>query len=104
MGRTGRAVKPLSFLSKIWENYLILEHLKRNLNQPFPPRSFFWRTMIPQNHEIDYLEEAQGQLHAWEIRLKPRGRTKIPPSFLKAYTNAGTDIVTPDNFAEFLLD
>lgn len=88
----------------MWENYLILERLKKNLNQPFPPRSFFWRTMAPQNHEIDYLEEAQGQLQAWEIKSNPLAKVKIPPTFRKAYPTARTGIVTPDNYADFLLD
>ena len=88
----------------MWENYLILERLKKNLNQPFPPRSFFWRTMAPQSHEIDYLEEAQGRLRAWEIKSNPRTKAKIPQTFLKAYPAAETGFVTPDNFDEFLLD
>jgi len=88
----------------MWENYLILERMKKNLNQPFPPRSFFWRTMAPQSHEIDYLEEAQGQLQAWEIKSNPLAKEKIPLTFRKAYPAARTGIVTPNNYAEFLLD
>lgn len=88
----------------MWENYLILERRKKNLNQPFPPRSFFWRTMAPQSHEIDYLEETQGQLHAWEIKLNPHTKIKIPQTFLKAYPNAESGLVTPGNYDEFLLD
>jgi len=88
----------------MWENYLILERIKKNLNLPFPPHTFFWRTMAPQNHEIDYLEEAQGQLQAWEIKLNPKKKTKIPQTFLKAYPDAKTGILTPDNYDEFLLD
>ncbi|MFA6661340.1 MAG: ATP-binding protein [Bacilli bacterium] len=88
----------------MWENYLILERLKKIQNQPFPPRSFFWRTMAPQSHEIDYIEEAQGQLHAWEIKWNPHQKVKIPLTFLNAYPTALTEIVTPDNFDEFLLD
>ncbi|NMA46399.1 MAG: hypothetical protein GX945_07550 [Lentisphaerae bacterium] len=88
----------------MWENYLIIERLKKIQNQPFPPRPFFWRTMAPQSHEIDYLEEAQGQLCAWEIKSRPNGKARIPQSFLKAYPNAVTKILTPDNFDQFLLD
>lgn len=87
----------------MWENYLILERIKKNLNQPFPPRSFFWRTMAPQNHEIDYLEETQGRLRAWEIKSNPKAKAKIPQSFLKAYPDAQTGILTPENYDDFLL-
>lgn len=87
----------------MWENYLILERLKKNLNQPFPPRPFFWRTMAPQNHEIDYLEAAQGRLQAWEIKSNSKAKAKIPQTFLKAYPDAKTGILTPDNYDDFLL-
>lgn len=87
----------------MWENYLILERIKKNLNQPFPPRPFFWRTMAPQNHEIDYLEEAQGRLRAWEIKSNPKSKTKIPLTFRTAYPDAETGTLTPENYEEFLL-
>ena len=88
----------------MWENYIILERLKKNQNLPFPPSTFFWRTMAPQSHEIDYIEEAQGQLHVWEIKHNPHTKVKVPQTFLNAYPTAQTGIVTPDNFDEFLLD
>ncbi len=46
----------------LWENYLIMERIKFNVNRPFPPRQFFWRTMAPNRHEIDFLEKADGKL------------------------------------------
>jgi len=88
----------------MWENYLIIERFKKIRNLPFPPRTFFWRTLAPQSHEIDYLEEAQGQLYAWEIKLRPNSKARIPRAFLKAYPNAVTNILTPDYFDHFLLD
>jgi predicted AAA+ superfamily ATPase len=87
----------------MWENYLIVERLKKNINLPFPPRPFFWRTMAPQNHEIDYVEEAQGCLHAWEIKSSQKAKVKIPQTFLKAYPEAKTEILTPENYDGFLL-
>ena len=88
----------------MWENYVILERLKKNQNQPFPPRPFFWRTMAPQSHEVDYIEVAQDQINAWEIKYNPHTKAKIPQTFLNAYPTAQTGIVTPDNLDEFLLD
>ncbi len=88
----------------MWENYVILERLKKNQNQPFPPRPFFWRTMAPQSHEVVYIEVALGQINAWEIKYNPHTKAKIPQTFLNAYPTAQTGIVTPDNLDEFLLD
>ena len=87
----------------MWENYLIAERLKRDVNLPFPPRRFFWRTCAPQNREIDYLEEADGRLSAWEIKSNQAAKAKIPLAFRRAYPEAQTHIVTPAGYEEFLL-
>lgn len=88
----------------MWENYLIMERVKLNTNLPFPPRQFFWRTMAPQSHEIDYLEEANGKLKAWEIKSDMNSTAKIPRSFKTAYPDAETDVITPRNYDFFLLN
>lgn len=87
----------------MWENYLVLERLKRNINQPFRPHSFFWRTRAPLNQEIDYIEESDGILNAWEMKSKPESKAKIPRTFLQAYPDAKTNLVTPANYEDFLL-
>lgn len=87
----------------MWENYLVMERMKRNSNRPFPPRPFFWRTQSPKSQEIDYVEEEAGQLRAWEIKLNPAAKAKIPLTFLRAYPNAETGIVTPSDYEKFLL-
>ena len=87
----------------MWENYLVAERLKRNVNRPFPPRPYFWRTAAPASHEIDYLEEADGRLRAWEIKLNPEAKVKFPKKFLGAYPGAATAVLTPANYESFLL-
>ena len=87
----------------MWENYLIMERVKRNANLPFPPRQFFWRTMAPQSREINYLEKADGKLKAWEIKSDMSSSAKIPLVFRKAYPDAETDVITPRNYDSFLL-
>ena len=87
----------------MWENYLILERLKRNINRPFHPHSFFWRTQAPLNQEIDYLEESNGKLQAWEIKSNPQAKARIPLTFRKAYPEAETCILTPEKYDDFLL-
>ena len=87
----------------MWENYLVMERMKRNINRPFPPRPFFWRTQAPKSQEIDYIEEEAGQLRAWEMKLNPAAKAKIPLTFLRAYPNAENGIITPSNYENFLL-
>ena len=87
----------------MWENYLILERLKKTLNQPFQPQRFFWRTAAPQGNEIDYLEKTSAALHAWEIKWNPKTTAKIPLSFRNAYPKAQTGILTSADYEHFLL-
>ena len=88
----------------LWENYLILERLKNTLNHSFPPQRFFWRTTAPQSKEVDYLEKTAERLCAWEIKANPASKARIPLSFRKAYPDAQTEILTPDNYDTFLLE
>ena len=87
----------------MWENYLVMERLKLMANQPFPPRSFFWRTRAPSSNEVDYIEESSGKLRAWEFKSKPETKASIPVSFRNAYPDAETGIITPSNYEKFLL-
>lgn len=83
----------------LWENFVIVERIKalQNARQGFS--SFFWRTH--QQQEIDYIEDRDGRLLAAEIKRKARG-ARIPKTFAQAYPDAETNIITPENFLEFL--
>ena len=83
----------------LWENYLIVERLKYLSIKQIKPNHYFWRTHDGQ--EIDYLEERNGQLFAYEFKWKTK-RKKIPATFAKAYPNATMQWVDLDNFDGFL--
>lgn len=50
----------------IFENWVVMESLKRARNQGKEPNLYFWRDQA--GHEIDLLEVADGKLHATEIK------------------------------------
>ncbi|MFA6104364.1 MAG: ATP-binding protein [Victivallaceae bacterium] len=85
----------------LWENYLIAERLKFLSNRGDFPQRYFWRTTTRQ--EIDYLEEENGQLSAWEFKWNPKSKPHIPKSFSSAYPEAKPGLITPDNYDELLL-
>ncbi|MDX1908757.1 MAG: ATP-binding protein [Bacteroidia bacterium] len=85
----------------LWENFLVVERLKRNLYQGYTPNMFFWRTTAQQ--EIDYVEEYGGKLYAWEFKWKPGTRTTFPKVFLQAYPGSETMLIHPDNMEAFIL-
>jgi predicted AAA+ superfamily ATPase len=86
----------------LWENFIIAERLKRNSYNGSIAQYWFWRTQ--QQKEIDYLEEANGQLDAYEFKWNDKkANVRVPESFTKAYPEATFHVITPKNADEFLL-
>lgn len=84
----------------LWENYLISERFKITSNLSNPPGSFFWRTT--QQQEIDYIEEYQNNLTAYEFKWNPLKKSFLSKTFSKAYPVSDFKVITPDNYHEFL--
>lgn len=90
-------------LGKLWENYLIIERRKRLSYVGIPASMWFWRTYDRQ--EIDLVEERTGDaLAAFEFKWNPTKKARLPKLFLETYPHARTDVITPENVMEFLLD
>ena len=85
----------------LWENFIIGERKKYLAYHNIYVNSYFWRTTAQQ--EIDYIEERDGKIYAFEFKWSSHKKAKISKTFLKAYPNAITKIITPENFEEFIL-
>ncbi len=86
----------------LWENFFVSERIKSNQYQGKYVQSYFWRTT--QQQEIDYIEDEDGQLSAFEIKWNPnKGKTSLPASFLNAYPIRQSVVVTPDNYLNLIL-
>lgn len=84
----------------LWENYLISERFKIVANRDNPPGSYFWRTT--QQQKIDYIEEYQDGLFAYEFKWNPAKRVHLSKTFSNAYPVSDFKMITPDNYHEFL--
>ncbi|MGM9751076.1 MAG: ATP-binding protein [Candidatus Cryptobacteroides sp.] len=85
----------------LWENFLIAERMKYNSYSNSFAQSYFWRTK--DQSEIDYLEEEDGGLSAYEFKWNPaKSKTKCPASFAAAYPSSTYKVITPDNIEEFI--
>ena len=86
----------------LWENFVIAERMKMLAYNGSFAQTYFWRTK--QQQEIDYLEEEDGKIKAFEFKWNPnKAAAKCPDSFLKAYQNPEFKVITPLNVDEFLL-
>jgi predicted AAA+ superfamily ATPase len=87
-------------IGALWENYLVSERVKYLAYQQKWVNNWYWRTTEQQ--EIDYVEEENGQLSAYEFKWNPKAKGSIPNSFKKTYPTATTNIIHRENFEQFL--
>lgn len=89
-----------SDIGAMWENFAIAERMKQiNYRHPFA-QSYFWRTK--QQTEIDYIEELDGSLQAFEFKWNERKSPRCPLAFSNAYPDASFSVITPSNIDDFL--
>ncbi len=82
------------------ENFVIAELLKSASNTNRFPLSFFWRTKTQQ--EIDFVQDYNGQITAYEIKWNPNKKVSRPSSFVSTY-NPIKHVITRSNRASYLL-
>jgi predicted AAA+ superfamily ATPase len=84
----------------LWENYLLAERLKMHDYNGTIVNSYFWRTYDQQ--EIDLIEETDGKLFAFELKWKIKKILKAPIAFSKAYPEAGFELVSENNYLNWI--
>jgi predicted AAA+ superfamily ATPase len=84
----------------LWENFLVMERFKRNAYREAVSNYYFWRTY--QSGEIDFIEEREGKLFAYEFKWGKK-LAKFPKKFTSTYTNSETFLVNQGNFLDFIL-
>ena len=95
------SVETRADVGALWENFLISERMKFLKNNEHLYGRYFWRTKEQQ--EIDYIEEEDGKLQAFEFKWNAHTKAKITKTFTNAYPHAETQIITPENYVEFVL-
>ncbi|MEA3450369.1 MAG: ATP-binding protein [Bacteroidota bacterium] len=87
-------------LGQLWENYLITERVKYLTYNKIFADTYFWRTYSQQ--EIDWIEEKDGKLLAFEIKYK-KNKAKIPSQWTKNYKNFEFKLINKDNYLDFIM-
>lgn len=85
----------------LWENFIISERIKKNAYDMEYRNSWFWRTK--SQAEIDYVEESNGMITAYEFKWNPKAKYRIPRSFLDNYKDSTFSVISPENIEDFLL-
>lgn len=87
-------------IGALWENYMISERIKYTSYNKIYANKYFWRTHSGQ--EIDYIEEREGKLFAYEFKWNKNKKTKVPIAFEKAYSDSSFELITSDNYENFI--
>ncbi len=86
-------------LGALWENFMIVERMKKNYYNEHKPNTFFWRTY--EQKEIDYVEEIDGKINGFEFKLTDQ-KWKIPKDFLESYKDSTAILITKKNYSDFV--
>ena len=91
-----------SDIGALWENFLISERIKNNAYHNKHAKYYFWRTT--QKQEIDFIEEVDQNLFAYEFKYNPKKvKSKCPVTFSNNYPNVPFDVITSENYMDFVV-
>lgn len=92
-----------SDIGALWENFLISERIKNNAYHNKNAKYYFWRTT--QKQEIDFIEEVEQNLFAYEFKYNPKKvNSKCPVTFSNNYPNVPFDVITSENYMDFVVN
>lgn len=84
----------------LWENFIISERKKQLAYSGFYGNTYFWRNAAQA--EIDYLEEQDGRISAFELKWNPKAKAVFPKAFIGEYQPPITKVIHRDNYWEWL--
>ena len=86
-------------IGMLWENYIIMERLKRQAYKGPVSNNYFWRTY--NQKEIDLVEERGGKLFGYEIKWQ--GQSLRPPrEWAEAYHDSDYTVISRKNYLDFI--
>ena len=84
----------------LWENFILSERIKQIAYTQMHVKPYFWRSK--DQAEIDYVEEVDGKISAFEFKWNPKVKSRFANSFVQAYSPEKTMVVHRDNYWEWL--
>lgn len=92
-------LKTRNDVGQLWENYIVLERLKKRTYTQIFANQYFWRTY--DQKEIDLVEEREGKLFGYEIKWGDK-KIKEPKIWRKIYPNAEFEVINQENYFDFI--
>ncbi|MBN1663406.1 MAG: ATP-binding protein [Deltaproteobacteria bacterium] len=86
-------------IGKLWENFLVVERLKKQSYRQISSNNYFWRTW--DQKEVDWVEERDGRLFGYEFKWKSKSH-KAPSAWTDHYPDAALAMIDNENYLEFV--
>ncbi len=87
-------------IGQLWENFLVIERIKKQAYQKILANNYFWRTWDQQ--EIDWLEDRGGTLYGYEFKWSKQ-KVSVPKDWLETYEHAKFEVIHQDNYIPFVV-
>ena len=84
----------------LWENFIMMEILKKRSYENFYGEHYFWRTYDGQ--EIDLIETIDDTISAFEFKLSHK-RYKVPVKWKNNYPDSKYKLISLDNYLNYIL-
>lgn len=85
---------------KLWENFLMIERIKRQEHAHKLYGRFYWR--LSSGAEIDLVEEEGGKLKGFEFKYGKK-QAKTPKSWVNTYPNSEFKSINKNNYLDFVI-
>lgn len=86
-------------IGRLWENFLVMERIKKQEYHPIYANNYFWRTW--DQKEVDWIEEREGKLFAFEFKYSTE-KSAGGKAFLETYPEAEFSTVSRENYLNFV--
>ncbi|MFH1790171.1 MAG: ATP-binding protein [bacterium] len=86
-------------VGQLWENFVIMERIKKNDYQQNYANYYFWRTY--DKKEIDLIEERGGKLYGYEFKYTKK-TPSAPKDWIGTYDNASFEVINKENYLNFI--
>lgn len=94
-------LKSRNDIGQLWENFLVVERLKKQSYTDLHASNYFWRTY--DQKEIDWVEQRDGKLYGYEFKWSENKQPKAPKDWVETYDNAEYEVVNRKNYLDFIL-
>lgn len=87
-------------VGKLWENFLIVERMKKLQYKQKIFSLYFWR--LSSGAEMDLIEEVEGKLHGFEFKYGKK-TVKLSNSWTVGYPDTIATLINKNNWQEFVV-